>query len=46
SIGIAIYPQHGEENLQLLKNADTAMYSAKKSGRNGFRFFEESMARD
>ncbi|MEI7614443.1 MAG: sensor domain-containing diguanylate cyclase [Betaproteobacteria bacterium] len=46
SIGIAIYPQHGEENVQLLKNADMAMYSAKASGRNGFRLFDESMAQE
>ncbi len=46
SIGIAIYPQHGEEDVQLLKSADIAMYSAKHSGRNGYRFFEDSMVRD
>lgn len=39
SIGIAIYPQHGEEAEQLLKNADKAMYAVKKNGKNGYRFF-------
>ena len=45
SIGIAIFPHHGEDAAQLLKNADTAMYAAKHDGRNGFRFFDETMAR-
>ena len=39
SIGIAVYPQHGDDVGQLLKNADTAMYYAKKAGRNCYRFF-------
>ena len=41
SIGIAVYPQHGEDVNQLLKNADTAMYLAKKTGRNCYRFFRQ-----
>ena len=41
SIGIAVYPEHGEEVSRLLKNADTAMYHAKKSGRGCYRFFRE-----
>jgi diguanylate cyclase (GGDEF)-like protein/PAS domain S-box-containing protein len=32
SIGIAVYPDHGEDDRQLSKNADTAMYHAKKNG--------------
>jgi diguanylate cyclase (GGDEF)-like protein/PAS domain S-box-containing protein len=32
SIGIAVYPEHGEDERQLSKNADTAMYHAKKNG--------------
>ncbi len=39
SLGIAVYPQHGEDVNRLLKNADTAMYHAKKAGRNCYRFF-------
>lgn len=34
SIGIAIYPDHGTDEIQLQKNADNAMYFAKESGRN------------
>lgn len=32
SIGIAIHPQHGDDNRQLIRHADEAMYAAKKSG--------------
>lgn len=38
SIGISIYPFDGETTEELLKNADSAMYQAKKSGKNTFRF--------
>lgn len=41
SIGIAVYPAHGEDVSGLLKNADTAMYHAKKAGRGCYRFFRE-----
>ncbi|MED4582462.1 EAL domain-containing protein [Brevibacillus choshinensis] len=41
SIGIAIYPMHGENEEQLLKNADTAMYEVKKNGKNGHQFFSK-----
>lgn len=34
SIGMAIYPRHGEDEKQLLRHADAAMYSAKKAGGN------------
>ncbi|MBL8403277.1 MAG: GGDEF domain-containing protein [Dechloromonas sp.] len=37
SIGIAIYPTHGQDICQLLENADRALYLAKHGGRNAFR---------
>ncbi len=43
SIGIAVYPLDGDEAATLMKNADAAMYSVKESGRNGWKFFEQSM---
>src|ERR1022692_342760 len=43
SVGITIYPEHGVDGETLIKNADAAMYSAKQSGRNNFRFFTDDM---
>jgi len=43
SIGIALAPQHGASQDQLLKNADLAMYEAKAGGRRTFRYFEPAM---
>jgi diguanylate cyclase (GGDEF)-like protein/PAS domain S-box-containing protein len=43
SLGISIFPEHGTDAETLIKNADTAMYSAKENGRNGFRFFTEDV---
>jgi diguanylate cyclase (GGDEF)-like protein/PAS domain S-box-containing protein len=43
SVGISIFPEHGEGADDLIKNADTAMYGAKENGRNNFRFFTEEM---
>jgi len=39
SIGIALFPAHGEHIDELLANADIAMYSAKDAGRNGWHLF-------
>ena len=39
SIGIAMFPEDGEDPSRLLKNADAAMYQAKQSGRNALRFY-------
>ncbi len=40
SIGVSLYPVDGISVTELLKNADIAMYEAKKKGRNGLEFFE------
>jgi diguanylate cyclase (GGDEF)-like protein/PAS domain S-box-containing protein len=43
SIGISMFPDDGLEPLQLMKNADTAMYAAKARGRNNYQFFTARM---
>lgn len=43
SIGIAMFPADGNMPVDLIKNADTAMYAAKNAGKNTFRFFEPTM---
>jgi diguanylate cyclase len=43
SIGISLFPQDGDTVEVLLKNADAAMYEAKRGGRSTYRFFESSM---
>lgn len=43
SIGISLFPQNGDTVEVLLKNADAAMYEAKRGGRSTYRFFEPSM---
>jgi len=43
SIGIAIYPEHGTNSEILIKNADIAMYDAKRNGRNKFQNYTNSM---
>lgn len=39
SVGIAIYPLHGEDMDVLRRNADAALYAVKASGRNAYRLF-------
>ena len=43
SLGISIFPEHGEDSETLIKHADAAMYCAKGNGRNNFQFFTEEM---
>jgi diguanylate cyclase (GGDEF)-like protein/PAS domain S-box-containing protein len=43
SIGISLYPGDGTDYLTLLKNADLAMYQAKKSGGKNFHFFTQKL---
>lgn len=43
SIGVSISPDDGHDSAILLRNADAAMYQAKESGRNTFRFFTSAM---
>ncbi|MFZ3323222.1 MAG: EAL domain-containing protein [Usitatibacter sp.] len=43
SIGIALYPVDGNSAGLLLRNADTALHSAKEAGRNNIQFFAERM---
>jgi len=39
SIGVALYPKHGTDEVTLAKNADIAMYQAKENGRNNVQVF-------
>lgn len=39
SIGVSVYPSDGEDSETLIKNADIAMYHAKKNGIQNYRFF-------
>jgi diguanylate cyclase (GGDEF)-like protein/PAS domain S-box-containing protein len=43
SIGISLYPDHGQVPTELLKQADTAMYQAKAAGRRTFVRYDDSM---
>ena len=43
SIGISHYPMDGQTTKQLMKNADVAMYEAKKRGSNLFQFYEHRL---
>ena len=46
SVGVTLYPDDGDKAEEILKNADSAMYSAKGAGRNCWRFYEPEMLKD
>ena len=46
SIGIALYPDDGDQPKELLRRADTAMYHAKRNGRAGDAFFTDELNLD
>ena len=46
TIGIAIFPEHGSTQDELIRAADVAMYSAKQSGRQGVKLFEPLLAEE
>jgi diguanylate cyclase (GGDEF)-like protein len=43
SIGIALYPENGKNATELLNSADTAMYAAKREGKNRYQYCTEEM---
>jgi diguanylate cyclase (GGDEF)-like protein/PAS domain S-box-containing protein len=43
SVGVAIFPENSTSGMDLLRNADTAMYHAKAMGKNNFQFYAEEM---
>ena len=43
SIGISLFPDHGVSSVQLLQNADSAMYAAKRAGKNQVAYFSQGL---
>lgn len=43
SIGVAIFPEHGQNAEELLRNADTAMYEVKKNFKNGYQIYTNAL---
>ena len=44
SIGIAIYPDDGVDQLEIIKHADAAMYDAKEKGKDRYRFYTRALS--
>lgn len=45
SIGICMFPKDGKDSNSILKNADTAMYKAKETGKNKYEFYNDEMSK-
>ena len=43
SVGVALIPQDGRSTSEILSHADSAMYQAKRDGKNCYRYFDASM---
>ncbi|WP_026600367.1 putative bifunctional diguanylate cyclase/phosphodiesterase [Methylomonas sp. 11b] len=43
SVGISLFPEHGETSEELLQHADAALYRAKDEGRGNFKYFSEDL---
>ncbi|KDR95704.1 PAS domain S-box-containing protein/diguanylate cyclase (GGDEF) domain-containing protein [Peptoclostridium litorale DSM 5388] len=43
SMGVAVYPDNGDDMTALLKSADTAMFSVKENGKDSYCFYTDSM---
>jgi diguanylate cyclase (GGDEF)-like protein/PAS domain S-box-containing protein len=43
SLGVSVYPSDGKDSETLIKNADTAMYQAKRQGHHHYAFFKPAM---
>ncbi len=43
SIGISVYPNDGQDEQSLMKNADIAMYYAKEEGKNNYQFYSKDI---
>jgi diguanylate cyclase (GGDEF)-like protein len=46
SVGVAVAPQDGWDEQELMRNADIAMYRAKAKGRNDYSFYAQDMGED
>lgn len=44
SIGICLYPEDGDDAIALVKNADAAMYLAKRAGKNNYKFYTHQLS--